>query len=180
MGTDNEPPLYRVTFAFLGAIIGGFIVWLMSTRELHVVPVGVSYGDLAAIALTASTVVLAVLALLIAIAAIYGYREFMKRSAAVAAEKAREVAEPIATAEVRAYLSTNLTPIFEERAKTVAAQLLTPAVLRELIIQQVNEIQAGNTRDDLLDVEAAADAVDELEALDAEAALDEEAEEEGE
>ncbi len=79
------------------------------------------------------------------------------------------MAEPIATAEVRAYLSTNLTPIFEERAKTVAARLLTPAVLRELIIQQVNEIQAGNTRDDLLDVEAAADAVDELELLDAEA-----------
>ena len=103
---DNEPPLYRVLWAFLGAIIGGFVVWMGFSHSLRVLPVGVSYGDLAAISLTAVTVILGVFALLLAIATLYGYREFMKRSTTVAAAKAQEVVEPIAIAEVRAYLGS--------------------------------------------------------------------------
>ncbi|KFG90048.1 hypothetical protein BV98_002221 [Sphingobium herbicidovorans NBRC 16415] len=100
MNWDNEPPLYRTLFAFLGAIIGGFMVWMIGGRELHVVPLGVSYGDLAAIALTAVTVLLAVFALACAFAALYGYREFMKRSAAVAASVAEKKTEEAVEATV--------------------------------------------------------------------------------
>jgi len=172
VSAQQDPPLYRVTFAFLGAIIGGFVVWLLFSRSLRVLPVEVSYGDLAAIALTATTVVLAVLALGLALAALYGYREFMKRSAAVAADTATRVAVPAAEVEVRTFLAANLTPIFQERATAVATQLLTPDVLRDLIIQQLNEIQAGSVRDTLLDIEQAADEPDNLAGLDAEAADD--------
>lgn len=164
--------IHRVAYGLVGAIFGGVVVWFLFSRRLRVLPVEVSYGDLAAIALTAATVVLAVLAVGIALITLYGYREFMKRSAAVAAETAKKVAEPVAEAEVRAFLSTNLTPIFEERAKTIATRLLTPAVLRDLIIEQVNEIQIGNSRDRLLDLENAADEGDILDKLDSEAAED--------
>lgn len=169
----HEPPVHRVAFALLGAVIGAFVILLGSGMNLRVINAGVSYGDLAAIALTAVTVVLAIMGLLFALAALYGYREFMKRSAAIAAEKAQEVAEPIALTEVKSFLNANLTPIFEERAKIIATQLLTPDVLRELIIQQVNELQGGNERDNMLDIEVAAENDDSMDELDRDAELDE-------
>lgn len=139
--------------AAMGALAGAFLVWLLSSRELTIIPVGVSYGDLAAIALTAATVILAVFGLILAGAAWFGYHEFIKKSAAVAEAKAHEVAEPAAISEVQTYLDKNLDQDIRARARTIATQLLTPDYLQSLIIEQINTIQTGNQRDERLDVQ---------------------------
>lgn len=174
---DNEPPLYRTLFAFLGAIIGGFVVWMIGGRELHVVPLGVSYGDLAAIALTAVTVLLAVFALACAFAALYGYREFMKRSASIAAAVAEKKTAEAVEAVVESYLDRNLDRDLTKRAQTIATRVITPEYLQQLIIEQIDALALGNVRDESLDtaaaLEAAATEPDDLDELDKAAAEDE-------
>jgi len=167
---DNEPPLYRTLFAFLGAIIGGFVVWMIGGRELHVVPLGVSYGDLAAIALTAVTVLLAVFALACAFAALYGYKEFMKRSASVAGSVAEKKTAEAVTAAVENYLDQHLDRDLTRRAQTIATRVITPEYLQRLIIEQINIVATGSVQDDKLDnaaaLEMANEEPDDLEDLD--------------
>lgn len=139
-------------------------------------PVGVSYGDLAAIALTAVTVLLAVFALACAAAALYGYRAFMKRSAAVAASVAEEKTESSVTNAVERYLDKHLERDITRIAQTIATRVINPEYVRDLVIQQVGEVTAGNTRDDRLDRAAGLDQPDENDPLDK---LDEAAEEDG-
>lgn len=170
MNWDNEPPLYRTLFAFLGAIIGGFVVWMIGGRELHVVPLGVSYGDLAAIALTAVTVLLAVFALACAFAALYGYKEFMKRSASVAGSVAEKKTAEAVTAAVENYLDQHLDRDLTRRAQTIATRVITPEYLQRLIIEQINIVATGSVQDDKLDnaaaLEMANEEPDDLEDLD--------------
>ena len=162
---DNEPPLYRVMWAFLGAIIGGALVWLCSTRELHVLPLNVSYDDLSAVALTAVTVILAVYGLAAAFAALYGYREFMKRSSATAARIAKMEATPAAIAEVQEYLRTQAEPFLKAQAESVAVRVITPEALRDLIREQINAVTLGDSKDDKMD--AAVEQLIEADPLDA-------------
>lgn len=170
MNRDDEPPLYRVLFGFLGAIIGGFLVLLIGGHELHVTPVGVTYGDLAAIALTAVTVLLAVFGLAAAFAALYGYREFMRRSAAVASSAAEKEAKAVATETVKSHLDQNFDPDLARRAQTIATRIITPEYLRALIVEQIDALSYGNVRDEKLDEAAVREGAgaepDELDALD--------------
>lgn len=175
MNSDNEPPLYRTLFALLGAVIGGFVVLIMGGAQLHVTPVGVSYGDLAAIALTAVTVLLAVFALACAFAALYGYREFMKRSAAVAASVAEKNTKDSVTSAVERYLDQHLERDLTKRAQTIATRVITPEYLRSLIIEQVGEVTSGNPRNEKLDIAANLDLTEDSDPLDG---LDKDAEEE--
>lgn len=160
-GKDG-PPIYRVTWAFVGALVGGVVVWALSTRELRVVPIGVSYGDLAAIALTAVTVILAVFGLIAALAALYGYRAFMKVSAATAAN----VAKAEAVEQIKLYMTETAEPVLVEQAERVALRVITPQALQELIREQVNAMTLGDQRDvDLDQAEARmvdADTLDDL------------------
>jgi hypothetical protein len=168
-------------FAFLGSIIGAAFAFFMATGNL--VADEISYADLAAIMLGAVTLILTVLGLAVAIAAIYGYREFMKRTRTVAAEKAEEVAVSAAVLHVQKHIETSLEAGLEEfvteRVRTIATQLLTPENLRQLIIEQIGAITYGDLRDDRLDASSVPDEPDDLDQLDEAEALAEEADDEG-
>ncbi|MBE2190327.1 MAG: hypothetical protein IAE98_12800 [Candidatus Kapabacteria bacterium] len=165
----------------MGAIIGGFVVLMIGGSQLRVMPVGVSYGDLAAIALTAVTVLLAVFALACAAAALYGYRAFMNRSASVAARVAEEKTESVATKAMEKFLEERLTLDITRIAQTVATRVISPEYVRNLVIEQIGEVTSGNDRDDRLDREAdlvQPEEIDPLDDLDAAAEEDSQAGEE--
>jgi uncharacterized membrane protein YuzA (DUF378 family) len=105
----DEPPLYRVTWALLGAIIGGFVTAFCSLGRINIKPVGMTYADLAALVLTAITVLLAVFGVLFAAAALYGFRAFMK------------YAEQTAKRETARFLDANAARLVRERADAYVA-----------------------------------------------------------
>ena len=71
--------------ALFGGIVGAAFVWFIQTGSFHLVSLNMSYADLAAIMLSAVSVLVTVLGVFIAALAIWGYSQF--RSIAQSAAK---------------------------------------------------------------------------------------------
>ena len=72
---------------FIGAIIGGLIVWIGQAGRFELRPVGMSYADLAATLLSAVGVIVAIFGGVLALAALWGFNQ-LKRDAVAAAVSA--------------------------------------------------------------------------------------------
>lgn len=77
--------LRSASTGFLGAIIGGAMVWIGQAGSFSLRPVGMSYADLAATLLSAVGVIVAIFGGVLALAALWGFNQ-LKRDA-IAAER---------------------------------------------------------------------------------------------
>lgn len=102
-----------------GGIVGGGIVWLSQTGNLHLQSVEMSYADLAAILLTAVGVIVAIFAGVLALAAFWGFNQ-LKRDAISAAETSslKEVREQIENGPVRNYIIGEIERLADEEFKS--------------------------------------------------------------
>jgi hypothetical protein len=195
---DNDPPIYRVLWALLGAVIGGFVVAFVTGSHLKVLPDdGVTYNDLAAVLLTAVGVLLTVFALAAGVAALWGYREFSGKMKDVATEVAEDVSratiaevaetefaarreeasKEIAGHKMRFQEETDAVladtiPRLEEAARAVAMRILTPEAITDIINKAIQAQLFGDPQDRELDREQAlAEEEAEVQATAADAAL---------
>lgn len=90
---------------FLGAVVGGAVVWIGQAGNFHLRPVGMSYADLAATLLSAVGVIVAIFGGVLALAALWGFNQ-LKRDAVAAAEIAGsdEIREQIENGALRDYI----------------------------------------------------------------------------
>jgi len=153
---EAQPPKYApaapvwVLTAFLGSVVGAAFVFFLYTGGVNKSP-NINYTDLAAVMLGAVTIVLSVLALVIAGAAIWGYRAFMKMAADKGSAVAKIEATKVATKLVPVHIAEIADSVLEEHAKSVALRVITPEHLDQLIRERVDALQNGNERDVALD-----------------------------
>lgn len=90
---------------FIGAVVGGIVVWISQAGSFHLRPVGMSYAELAATLLSAVGVVVAIFGGVLALAAVWGFNQ-LKRDAIAAAETAgsAEIREQIENGAIRDYI----------------------------------------------------------------------------
>ncbi|MBR9972691.1 hypothetical protein [Magnetospirillum sulfuroxidans] len=107
---------FRSAFiGFMGAIVGGAVVWLGQTGSFHLRPVGMSYAELAAVLLTAVGVIVAIFGGVLALAAVWGFNQ-LKRDAISAAETAgsAEIKVQIGTGALRDYIKGEIERLTDE------------------------------------------------------------------
>lgn len=87
---------------FLGAIVGGTIVWVGQTGSFNLQPGGMSYSDLAATLLAAAGLLVAIIGVALALAAFWGFRQ-LKKDAIRAAQAAGvvEIKDQITKGDIR-------------------------------------------------------------------------------
>lgn len=68
----------RVGWSVLGGVVGGFVVWLFQGHSLALLDNGMSYQDLAAIVLTAASLMVAIFGATFALIAVWGYTQFKR------------------------------------------------------------------------------------------------------
>lgn len=129
--------------AFLGATIGGGVVWLGQTGSFHLRPVEMSYADLAATLLTAVGVIVAIFGGVLALAAIWGFNQ-LKRDAISAAENVglKEVREQIENGTLRDYIKVEIGRLTDEEFKSDR--------MDKRINQRVDAVAFGRPSDDKL------------------------------
>ena len=95
----------KLGYALSGGIIGGALVWVAQRGSLSLSPGSLDYADLAAILLTAVAVIVAIFGGVLALAAIWGFKQ-LKEDAMEAAEQAGadEIKEQIENGKIRDYL----------------------------------------------------------------------------
>lgn len=132
---------------FLGAIVGGAIVWIGQTGKLNLHPVGMSYADLAAILLTAVGVIVAIFGGVLALAAVWGFNQ-LKRDAVGAAHAAgtTEIKEQIKSGDIRDFIKVEIERLTDEEFKSPR--------MNERINRRVDAVAFGQPdKDRLLDGE---------------------------
>lgn len=129
--------------AFLGAIVGGALVWLGQTGNFRLRPAEMSYADLAAILLTSVAVIVAIFGGVLALAALWGFNQ-LKRDAVSAAEKAGlgEVKEQIENGTMRDYIKSEIERLTDEEFKSER--------MDKRINQRVDAVAFGRPADDKL------------------------------
>ncbi|WP_077145465.1 hypothetical protein [Sphingopyxis sp. KK2] len=105
--------------AFVGASMGGVIVWFGQAGSFRITPEGMDYADLAAILLTAVGVIVAIFAGVLALAAIWGFNQ-LKRDAVAAAEVAgsTEIREQIENGTIKDYIAAEVGRLADEEFKS--------------------------------------------------------------
>jgi len=142
-----EPNAGKVLFAFLGAIIGAAVILFTQNGYFRLLPERTSYLDLAAVLLTAVSVIVAIFAGVLALAAFWGFNQ-LKRDAILAATDAGsdEVREQIENGPLRDYIQGEIDRLIKEE---VASDQM-----ERRIRDRVDEIAFGSKRDrDLNDEE---------------------------
>jgi hypothetical protein len=136
-----------------GAVIGGSCAGLLFVTGFNLTWNLKSSDFLGAVLsalgvmLAAVSVLLALLALALAGGAIYGWRDFKRRTGETAAQKAAavagpaavEVAVPAAIEQVDKYLDKNLAPEIRQKVIAVVGQIVTPELIREIAKQDDRE-----------------------------------------
>lgn len=95
----------KLGYALLGGLIGGALVWIAQSGTFTLTPGHFEYADLAAILLTAVAVIVAIFGGVLALAAIWGFKQ-LKEDAMNVAEQAgaNEIKEQIENGNIREYL----------------------------------------------------------------------------
>jgi ABC-type multidrug transport system fused ATPase/permease subunit len=68
--------LRTIATAVAGSVIGAALLWLFQGNSLRLVPEEMSYADLSAVMLSAVSVLVTILGVIVAIVAIWGYSHF--------------------------------------------------------------------------------------------------------
>lgn len=145
--TGAGPDEGKVLFAFLGAIIGASFILFAQNGYFKLLPEKTSYLDLAAVLLTAVSVIVAIFAGVLALAAFWGFNQ-LKKDAILAATDAGagEVREQIENGPLRDYIQNEIDRLIKEE---VASDQM-----ERRIRDRVDEIAFGSKRDrDLNDEE---------------------------
>jgi len=90
-----------MVWALIGGVAGGFLVWVGQGHALEFYDNGMPYQDLAAVLLTAASLMVAIFGVIFAMVAIWGYTQFKRGVEA----KTRGVVEEV----IRAHLIEELT-----------------------------------------------------------------------
>jgi hypothetical protein len=145
-----------------GAIIGGSCAGLIFVARLHFEWNLKSSDFLSAVLsalgvmLAGISVLLALLALALAVGAIYGWQEFKRRTSETAAQRAAdvagpaavEVAVPAAIKQVEQYLDKNLDPEIRQKAISIVGQIITADFIRSIIDNKPSpDIKKGDEAD---------------------------------
>lgn len=144
---SKQPDAGRVLFAFLGAIIGAFIVLICQNGTVRLVPNGTTYSDLAALLLTAVSVVVAIFGGVLALAALWGFNQLKKDAVSAAANAgATEVAEQIENGQLRDYIQAEID-------RLIRAEVDSERMERR-IRDRVDQVTFGSARDRDLEEDA--------------------------
>lgn len=97
--------LRKCGYGLIGGIIGGALVWIAQSGNISLSPTDLDYADLAAILLTAVAVIVAIFGGVLALAAVWGFKQ-LKEDAMEVAEQAGadEIKEQIENGRIRDYL----------------------------------------------------------------------------
>lgn len=105
----------KLGYALLGGVLGGALVWIAQTGQFKVKPANVEYTDLAAILLTAVAVIVAIFGGVLAVAAIWGFRQIKEDSRMVAERETKsEIKEQIENGKIRNYLVEEIGRLTED------------------------------------------------------------------
>lgn len=128
---------------FLGAVIGGAIVWIGQAGSFTLRPVGMSYADLAATLLSAVGVIVAIFGGVLALAALWGFNQ-LKRDAIAAAENAgsTEIREQIENGAIRDYIRGEI--------ERLTAEEVNSERMDQRIKERVDAVTFGRPDDDRL------------------------------
>jgi hypothetical protein len=128
---------------FLGAIVGGIVVWLGQTGSFHLQPVGMTYAELAATLLTAVGVIVAIFGGVLALAAIWGFNQ-LKLDAIAAAENAgsTEIREQVENGPLRDYIKAEI--------ERLTVEEIASDRMEQRIKQRVDAVTFGRPEDDRL------------------------------
>ena len=128
---------------FLGAFVGGVVVWLGQAGSFHLRPVGMTYAELAATLLTAVGVIVAIFGGVLALAAIWGFNQ-LKRDAIAAAENAgsTEIREQVENGPLRDYIKGEIERLTVEEVNSDR--------MEQRIKQRVDAVTFGRPADDRL------------------------------
>jgi len=85
----------------LGGAVGGALVWFVQTNSFHLVPVGMTYTELAATLLSAVSVLVTILGVFVALLAIWGYSQFKSFAQSAAKE---HVGSQLKDGEIRTHI----------------------------------------------------------------------------
>lgn len=132
-----------VAIAWAGAVAGGATVWIGQSGSFQLKPVGMSYADLAAILLTAVGTIVAIFGGVLALAALWGFKQ-LKRDAVEAAEAAgaTEIKEQIENGTIRDYIKGEIERLADEEFKS--------ARMDERINRRVDAVTFGRPEEDKL------------------------------
>lgn len=101
MESERKGVATLLVVALLAGSMGGLTVWIFQGHSLEIVPDEVSYTELAAVLLTAVSVLVAVFGVVVALLAVWGYRNFRRVAKSAAEIIAREVASAEVVKEMR-------------------------------------------------------------------------------
>jgi hypothetical protein len=135
--------LRSVSSGFIGAVVGGAIVWIGQGATFRLIPLEMSYPDLAATLLSAVGVIVAIFGGILAIAAIWGFSQ-LKRDAVAAAEAAGAavVREQIENGPLRTYIETEIGRLIETEIQSEQ--------MEARIKRRVDAVVFGNPDEDRL------------------------------
>lgn len=128
---------------FMGAVVGGIVVWIGQAGNFSLRPVGMTYAELAATLLSAVGVIVAIFGGVFALAALWGFNQ-LKRDAIAAAEQAgsSEIREQIENGILKNYISGEI--------ERLTAEELHSGRMDERINQRVDAVAFGRPNDDRL------------------------------
>lgn len=147
---------WAVGVPILSAVLGSLVTAAMFQGQVNILPENISYTDLAAMVLTAVTIMLAVVALAVAAMAIIGWRAFMK----MAQVTAKQAAVPAAIDAIQHYIAESAEQLLVTRAEAVALRVISPERLEGLIREEVNRQLFGNPADEEMDEEEIEEVID--------------------
>lgn len=90
-----------ITCSVLGGFVGGVVVWLVQGNTFYLMPQSMSYSDLVAVLLTAVSLIVAIFGVVMAILAIWGYRNFKNVVRNASLTRAEEVVKTMVTEDLR-------------------------------------------------------------------------------
>lgn len=93
--------------AATGGVVGGAVVWLLQSGSFKLSPGSMTYEQLAATLLAASALIVTIIGIVVAVLALWGYREFQRTAEKKASKAAkRKVEAELQTGEIRQHIET--------------------------------------------------------------------------
>lgn len=138
--------------AITSGLAGGAVVWTLQGHSLTILPGGISYADMVAVFLMGIGLVVSILAIAVAILAVWGFKHFRSTARTVATQVATKNSSQVAEDKINQYWRDSVPDMISVQVRNSVEEIMKNP--KQFAAWSQEKLKEKNAMDELDDSEA--------------------------